>query len=252
MKPITRLSGLIHEVRRRIHRWGAVCALPLLLVSWTLASASPVLRKKKIPPPLGEILARMNDSAKHLKTVSANIDYTKVTVVVDDKSTESGELFFRKARNPEILLNFLKPDPKVILFKQKRAEIYLPKSNQIQEYDLEKHSGLVEQFLLLGFGTETGELEKSYSIKLTGEEVLDGDTTAVLELTPRQEDISAQLTKIQLWISEESWIPVQQKFFEAGGDYLITRYTAVKVNRELPPKTFQIASPADVKRVKMG
>ena len=52
------------------------------------------------------------------------------------------------------------------------------------------------------------------------EEELDGDTTAVLELTPRKEKIAAQLTKIQLWISEESWLPVQQKFFEPGGDYL--------------------------------
>jgi len=252
MKPTSPWCGLTREARRRRHRWGAALALPLLLVSWTLVSASPVLRKKKPAPPLGEILKSMNDSAKHLRTVSANIDYTKVTVVVDDKSTEQGELFFRKGKPPEILLNFQKPDPKVILFRQKRAEIYLPKSNQIQEYDLEKHSGLVEQFLLLGFGTETGELEKSYSIKLTGEEVLEGDTTAVLELTPRREDISAQLTKIQLWISEESWIPVQQKFFEAGGDYLLTRYTAVKTNRVLPPKTFEIAAPAGVKRVKMG
>jgi outer membrane lipoprotein-sorting protein len=252
MKPINPVSGLTREFRRGIQCWGAACAFPLLLISWTLASGSPWLRKQKPPPPLGEILARMNDRAKHLRTVSANIDYTKVTVVVDDKSTEEGELFFRKAKNPEILLNFKKPDPKVILFKQKRAEIYLPKSNQIQEYDLEKHSGLVEQFLLLGFGTETGELEKSYSIKLTGEEVLDGDTTAVLELTPRREDISTQLTKIQLWISEESWIPVQQKFFEAGGDYLLTRYTAVKTDRVLPPGTFQIVAPSDVKRVKMG
>ena len=202
-------------------------------------------------PPLGEILRQMNERAKSLKTVSANIEYTKVTVVVNDKSTEYGELFFEK-NNTQILLNFQKPEPKMILFRKNRAEIYLPKINQIQEYNMEKQSGLVEQFLLLGFGKETGELEKSYTIKLNGEEVLEGDTTAILELTPRKENISAQLTKVQLWISEESWIPVQQKFFEEGGDYLITRYTAVKVNRQLPPSTFQDPFPKDAKRVKMG
>lgn len=231
-----------------------VCAFALAALLSSPASASPIHHKKKPPPPLGEILRQMNESAKRLKTVSANLEYTKVTVVVNDKSTEFGELYFQKGKNGAILINFLKPDPKAILFnlKQKKAEIYLPKSKQIQEYDLERHSGLVEQFLLLGFGTEVGDLQKSYTIKLNGEEVLDDDTTAVLELTPRREDIAGQLTKVQLWISEESWIPAQQKFFEADGDYLVTRYSAIKVNRELPPSTFRIAAPKDAKRVKMG
>jgi outer membrane lipoprotein-sorting protein len=227
------------------------CIFSFLALLLPFASGNPGFRKPKLAPPLGEILARMNDSAKHLKTVSANIEYTKVTVVVNDKSTEYGELFFEK-NNTQILLNFQKPDPKVILFRKNKAEIYLPKINQIQEYNLEKQSGLVEQFLLLGFGKETGDLQKSYTIKLNGEEVLEGDTTAILELTPRKENIAAQLTKVQLWISEESWIPVQQKFFEAGGDYLITRYTAVKVNRQLPPSTFRDPFPKDAKHVKMG
>jgi outer membrane lipoprotein-sorting protein len=232
-------------------RLGAACIFSFLALLLPFASGNPGFRKPKLAPPLGEILARMNDSAKHLKTVSANIEYTKVTVVVNDKSTEYGELFFEK-NNTQILLNFQKPDPKVILFRKNKAEIYLPKINQIQEYNLEKQSGLVEQFLLLGFGKETGDLQKSYTIKLNGEEVLEGDTTAILELTPRKENIAAQLTKVQLWISEESWIPVQQKFFEAGGDYLITRYTAVKVNRQLPPSTFRDPFPKDAKHVKMG
>lgn len=234
---------------------GRLCAAALLMLlgaAMPFASGTPAYRKQKVAPPLGEILARMNDSAKHLKTVSANIEYTKVTVVVDDKSTEYGQLFFRKDKSPEILLNFQKPDSKVILFKKNKAEIYLPKSNQVQEYNMEKQSGLVEQFLLLGFGTETGDLQKMYEIKLNGEEVLDGDTTAILELTPRKKSVSTQLIKVQLWISEESWIPVQQKFFEPGGDYLVTRYTAVKVNRQLPASTFRSPAPSDAKRVKMG
>jgi outer membrane lipoprotein-sorting protein len=229
----------------------AACLGSLFAAQLVLAAGSAGYKKPKVAPPLGEILARMNDSAKRLKTVSANIESTKVTVVVDDKSTEFGELFFQKGKSTEILLNFTKPDPKVILFKKNKAEIYFPKSNQIQEYNLEKRGGMVEQFMLLSFGTETGELQKAYMIKLNGEEVLDGDTTAILELAPRSESISSQFPKVQLWISEESWIPVQQKLFQAGGDYLITRYTAVKVNRRLPPSTFELPAPSDAKRMKM-
>jgi outer membrane lipoprotein-sorting protein len=214
------------------------------------AAASP--RKGKLPPPLSEILSRMNDSAKNLKTVSADLEYTKVTVLVDDKSTETGRIFYRKSKNPEILISIAKPEAKTVLFKKNKAEIFLPKINQIQEYNLEEQSGLVEQFFLLGFGTESDKLRKDYDFKFLTEEELDGDTTAVLELTPRSENTAAQLTKIHLWVSEESWLPVQQKFFQPGGDYFVARYTAVRVNRQLPPSTFQIPGAENAKRVKMN
>jgi outer membrane lipoprotein-sorting protein len=213
------------------------------------AAASP--RKGKLPPPLSEILSQMNDSAKNLKTVSADLEYTKVTVLVDDKSTETGRIFYNKSKK-EILIDITKPEAKTVLFKKNKAEIFLPKINQIQEYNLEEQSGLVEQFFLLGFGTESDKLRKDYDFKFLTEEDLDGDTTAVLELTPRSENTAAQLTKIHLWVSEESWLPVQQKFFQPGGDYFVARYTAVRVNRELPSSTFQIPGAKNAKRVKMN
>jgi len=228
----------------------ATMALLAAVLPANPAAASP--RKGKLPRDLTEILSRMNDSAKNLKTVAADLEYTKVTVLVDDKSTETGRLFYHKSKNPEILIDITKPEPKTILFKKNKAEIFLPKINQLQEYDLEEHSDLVQQFLLLGFGTETDKLEKDYDLKFVSEEELDGDTTAVLELTPRSEKTAAQLMKIHLWVSEESWLPVQQKFFQPGGDYFVARYTAVRVNRRLPPSTFQIPAAKDAKRVKMN
>jgi outer membrane lipoprotein-sorting protein len=209
-------------------------------------------RKGKLPPDLSEILSRMNDAAKRLKCLSAELEYTKVTVLVNDKSLEQGRLFFRKGKTPEIRIDFQQPESKVILLKKNKAEIYLPKINQLQEYSLEQKSGLVEEFLLLGFGSETGELKKSYKLKYLKEEELDGDTTAVLELIPRKESLASQLTKIQMWVSEESWLPAQQQFFEPGGDYLIARYKAVKVNLRIPSSTFEIHPAAGAKRVKMN
>lgn len=200
---------------------------------------------------LNQIFSHMNESSKRLKTLSADLEYTKVTVLVNDFSTESGQMYFRNAKSPDILIDFKKPAPKVILFRKDKAEIYQPKINQIQEFDLSKHSGMIQQFLLLGFGTNSKELQKVYQVKYLKEVQLGGDTTALLELTPRGEKLSAQLSKIQLWISEESWLPVQQKFFEAGGDYSVARYSSVKVNRNLPSSTFQLHAAKGAKRVKM-
>ena len=159
---------------------------------------------------------------------------------------------FAKERRTEIRINIQKPETKVLLFKKNRGEIYLPKINQIQEFDLEQKSDLVQQFLLLGFGTDTNELKKTYDIKYLQEEDLEDDTTVLLELTPRKGNVAAQISKIQIWVSEESWLPAQQKFFETGGDYLIATYSGVKVNRLLPGSTFELNAPDNAKRVKMN
>src|SRR6516165_8926956 len=236
--------------------WPFRAASGFLLTVTSLVAAAPGFpaprHHKHGAAPFAEILSRMNDSAKHLQSLTSNLEYTTVTVLVDDKSTQYGELFFRKDKKTEILIKFDKPDPKVILFRRNKAEVYNPKINQIQEYDMESRSELVQQFLLLGFGTEVAELKKSYSLKFEGEEEIQDETAAIVELTPLGKDITGQLSKIELWISEDSWLPVQQKFFQPGGDYLVASYTGTKVNRDIASSTFQIDAAAGAKRVKMN
>jgi outer membrane lipoprotein-sorting protein len=223
--------------------------LSFVLLAVTALSVFSRGRKERLD--LDQILSHMNETAKHLKTLSADLEYTKVTVLVNDFATESGQMYFRNAKTPDILIEFKAPAPKVILFKKERAEIYQPKINEVQEFDLSKHTQLIQQFLLLGFGTESKEMRKVYEVKYLKEEQLGGDTTALLELTPREGSLATQLSKIQLWVSEESWLPMQQKFFEAGGDYSVARYSSVRVNRNLPSSTFQLHAAKDAKRVKM-
>ncbi len=200
-------------------------------------------------PELAEILSRMNASARRLKTVSASIEYTNVTVIVNDSETKSGNFYLHKGRHAKILIHFLKPAPEQILVTSKKAEIYNPRIDQVQQYDLSRHADLLQQFLLLGFGTDEIEIKSNYSVRLTGEEEIGGGSTAVLELKPLRPDVASQLSKIELWVNEESWLPVQQKFYEASGNYLVVRYSDVQVNRWLSPSIFHLTKSA--KRVKM-
>jgi len=242
-------------VRVNLHFRLALSALLLasgILAPLCGAAAAPSPRKGKLPPDLSEILSRMNDAAKRLKSLSANVEYTKVTVLVNDKSTEQGRLFFRKGKTLEARIEMQQPESKVILFKKNKAEIYLPKINQVQEYNLEQKSDLVEEFLLLSFGAETGELRKSYTIKYLKEEEVGGETTAVLELVPTKQSLASQLTKIEMWVSEDSWMPAEEKIFEPSGDYLIARYTGVKINLRFPSSTFDLPPAAGAKVVKMN
>ncbi len=192
------------------------------------------------------LVERLNQAADHFKTLTASLQYTKFTQVVDDTSVESGRLTY--SENRRILIEMLNPEPKEILFTGSKAFIYYPKMAQIQEFDLAKHRSMVEQFLLLGFGTSGDKLRDAYLITVLGETKLDTRAVLQLELTPKDERIRQQIHKIHLWFDLASWIPVQQKFFEVGGDYLMARYTDIRVNVPIP--SAKLSAPKGTKTVK--
>ncbi len=216
--------------------------------------ASPLrARRTKTGPSESAVLSKMDQAARAVRSVSAHLAYTTVTVLVNDRSTQSGLLYYRKGRRrPEVLIHFDQPVTKLILFKRNHAEIYYPAMRQLQEYSLERHQNLLQQFLLLGFGTQSNELERSYHIHFVGEQNLEGTQTSLLELVPLNPGVLAQLKKVDLWLSDQTWMPVQQQFFEASGDYLIARYTGMKVNQAVSPLTFKIEAAPGVERVKMN
>jgi outer membrane lipoprotein-sorting protein len=73
----------------------------------------------------------------------------------------------------------------------------------------------------------------------------------VIELTPKSDEIRNQISKIQMWIDESSWLPIQQKFFEAGsGDYFLFHYTNVIKNLKIGDAKFKQDWPKGVSRIK--
>jgi outer membrane lipoprotein-sorting protein len=109
----------------------------------------------------------------------------------------------------------------------------------------------VDQYVRLGFGTKGEDIKKSFLVAVLGEEELDHKKTVMLELTPKSDQVRNQITKIQMWIDEASWLPIQQKFFEAGsGDYVLSHYTNVMKNLKINDAKFKQDWPKSVSRVK--
>ena len=88
-------------------------------------------------------------------------------------------------------------------------------------------------------------------VGLVSEEKLDQKNTVVLELVPKSAAIRGQIAKIQMWVDQASWMPIQQKFFEANsGDYFLTHYTNLMKNLKLNDAKFKQDWPKGVSRVK--
>src|ERR1019366_5986574 len=144
---------------------------------------------------LDNVLKQLDVQAGDFRSLTADLARTKGTVVVNDKSTESGKIMVR--RDDKMRIELMQPDPRTILRDGDNFYIYNPKIHRVEEYNLGKKKSLVDQFLLLGFGTSGSELMKSYSVTLQGEEVLDNQKVVLLELTPKSDEVRDQLSKIQ-------------------------------------------------------
>lgn len=175
------------------------------------------------------------------------ISYTKV---IDDKSTESGTIALRKMgpKDLQVYIDFTNPDARTVTFRGRKAEIYYPKLKTVQEYDLGKRTDLVDQFLLVGFGTSGKDLKANYAVKYIGDETIGGEKAYKLELTPSVATRKEKLQKLELWISETGAYPVQQKFLQPSGDYYLFTYTDVKINPQLGEEAFRLKLPKGVKR----
>jgi outer membrane lipoprotein-sorting protein len=195
------------------------------------------------------VLATMDNAADDFRSLTADIEQIKYTDVVKDTSTETGQIFVR--RDQKMRIEYTKPDPRIILRTGDSLFIYTPKIKRVEEYNLGKHRDVVDQYMRLGFGTKSQNLRKSYDITLVGEEEIDNRKTFLLELTPKSDDVRKQITKIQMWIDQSSWLPIQQKFFEAtGGDYFLVRYSNMMKNLKIPDSKFKPDWPKDATRVK--
>jgi outer membrane lipoprotein-sorting protein len=195
------------------------------------------------------VLVMMDKSARDFHSLTADIQHIKYTAVVQDTSTETGQIAVR--RDEKMRIEFSKPDPRTILRTGDSLFMYTPKINRVEEYNLGKNRAMVDQYILLGFGTRIDNIKKSYLIAVSGEEELDQRKTVLIELTPKSDEIRNQISKIQMWIDESSWLPIQHKFFEASsGDYILIHYTNLMKNLKIGDAKFKQDWPKGVTRVK--
>jgi outer membrane lipoprotein-sorting protein len=227
--------------------------LPLLFALVALCCAAGELRTRAAQNgsnwTIEGVLGMMDRSAQDFHTLTADIEHIKYTAVVKDTSAETGHIFVR--RDEKMRIEIAQPDLRTILRTGDSLFIYNPKINRVEEFDLGKNRSMVDQYVLLGFGTKSDNIRKSYLVSVVGEEELDHKKTVVLELTPKSDQIRNQIIKIQMWIDEASWLPIQQKFFEAGsGDYFLFHYINAIKNLKIGDGKFKQDWPKSVSRVK--
>jgi outer membrane lipoprotein-sorting protein len=199
---------------------------------------------------LAAIEARMDQAAPDFKTVSAKLKKASFTKVINETTSENGTILIKrlKADDIRVKLEFIGADARTALFHDHTYEVLLPKLKVVQEYDLGKYRSLVDQFMLLGFGTSGKSLVQNYDIKVVKQEELAGQQTTRLELIPKSKEAREHLSKVEMWIPEGQSYPVQQKLHFPSGNYDTVTYTDLKLNVPLPDESLKLPPLKGVRR----
>jgi outer membrane lipoprotein-sorting protein len=129
----------------------------------------------------------------------------------------------------------LPENARVVSFQGKMLKIYYPNTREVQEYGVGKNADVLNQFLLLGFGSSGKDLQANYVISEDGSESIAGRDATKLKLIPKDAELKSKLSEVELWIPADATYPLQQKFSEskASGNYRQVTYSDVKLNPEM-------------------
>jgi outer membrane lipoprotein-sorting protein len=203
---------------------------------------------------LAAVYARMDQAAPKFKGMRADMKRISHTALINIDEINTGTILVKvpKPHEYHILIDFLEPDKKTVAVSGTKAEMYLPKANEIQEYNFGKgHKGEIEQFLRLGFGSTSAELRDAYTVTYGGPETIAGQKATRIELVPKSKDLAATFPKFELWISQEpasSGISIQQKMYEASGNYTVATYSKVRLDPNIPDNALKLNTPKGTPR----
>jgi len=215
-------------------------AFSILMLASVLAPAEP----------LADVLSRMDRAAAEFRSLSARMKRVQFTAVLGESSEMEGELRLKRMKGGTLgIIDFQQPEKRTVFIDGKSVYVYYPKANTEEIYDARKYTSNMDQILLLGFGTSSAELKKSYDFKEGGAEKVNGLQTTRIELTPKSDELKKLITKIELWIPEGQSNPIRAKFSEPSKNYEMVDYSDIKVNPALPDSAFKLELPPNVKKI---
>jgi outer membrane lipoprotein-sorting protein len=203
--------------------------------------ALSLLLQQQEAPSLESVLKKMDAAAANFHTAQADFVWDQYQKVVDEHDTQKGTVYYRRAGNEiEMMAEIKEPDPRFVLYKDGKLQVYQPKIEQVMEYPAGGNRNELESYLVLGFGGSGQDLKKSFEVTYQGEETIDNVATAKLQLIPKSEKARNYFPRILLWIDLSRGIALQQQLMQGKDDYRLAKYSAVRLKEKIGNEVFRL------------
>ncbi len=199
---------------------------------------------------LNEILKRMDEHNKALKSLRANVKYEKYDSVLKDTESREGKAIYLPVKNKNALfrIDWKKPEESLAVI-DKQYVLYQPNLGQAVTGNPDKatKSAAGVSSPLAFINMSKTQLKANYDIKYLGEESVSGGTsTWHLELTPK----TAQKYKLaEIWVNKDG-MPIQMKIIEKNNDSTTILLTGIETNPNLNGADFKVSLPPNTKIIK--
>lgn len=200
---------------------------------------------------LQSVLNSMDRAAANFHTAQADFVWDTYQKVVDEHDLQNGTIYFRRqGDNVEMAADITAPDKKYVLYSNGVVKYLQPNINQVTEYNAGKNKAEVESYLVLGFGGGGHALQTSYDVQFAGMEQVEGVNAAKLVLTPKSQRVRNMFQTITLWIDPAQGVSVQQELMQPSGDYRLTKYSKIEINKKIPGDVFKLKTNSHTSVVK--
>src|ERR1700736_4432939 len=151
----------------------------LLSLASVSAVATPQPQESKSSPSLESVLKKMDAAASNFRTTQADFVWEQYQKVVDDKDTQKGTVYYRRAgKDIQMMAEVKEPERKYVLFKDGKLQVYQPRIEQVMIYPTGKNREEIESYLVLGFGGSGQDLLKAFDVSYQGPESIGNISTA--------------------------------------------------------------------------
>jgi outer membrane lipoprotein-sorting protein len=202
---------------------------------------------------LESVLTSMDKAAENFKATEADFVWDMFTKVVEQTDTDTGKIYFRRAKNEiQMLADVTGPKPenrKSVLYSDSKIQLYQPgKLDTVTIYDMSKKPEF-ESYLVLGFGGRGHDLSKSFDVTYLGSEKLNGVDTEKINLVPKSQQVRNTFDHIILWIDPSRGISVQQQFIAGNEDYRLAKYSNIRILQKISDNDFKLKTDGKTKFV---
>ena len=254
----------------------------LIYLSPFAPSATPCCSKSESQPPkppasekqspecnageIEQILSKMNNATKQLKSCQAKISYLFIQDpdLLDSKTLQNGMLYYQKNNShSQLRIRFdnIKQedfDPEKrreeflfdgvwltrIDFKLKQIDRYqkAPEDKPIGVFELISHN-----FPLVGF-SDIDHLKKDFDIRLPEKPGKSNKSIRLLLTTKKGSRYENEYKKIDFCADGETYMPQQIVAYSSQGDIYDIKFTELKINKKLEKAVFTIETPPDFRK----
>lgn len=224
----------------------SILLLTVIAVIVTASTRSPIASANG---KLDEVLANMERAARSIKTIEADMRQEKRDRQIGGKEVYAGRILFsHAAKNTDrVRINYTIPQGQIVAVLGNDIFLYQPAINQVIITSRQAQASKNQEFSFIATPYKSvPELKSQYNIVYVGDEQIESNSTAKLELTPKAK---SSVQKLTLWVNQSSWLPIQYQVVEKNNNITTFVLSNMKLNGGLSAGAFKVTWPAGTKVV---